>query len=66
MEELQRIMTAEDYNLLLSYIKKGKRLGEIINNPKCSRNYKADATRGGIKLNHQKKKLLQKYHIAIA
>lgn len=66
MEELKRIMSTEDYNLLMSYIEKGKHLGEIINNPKCSKSYKADATKGGIKLNRQKKKLLEKYHIAIA
>ena len=60
-ETLKNVMSQEDFNQWMKYQEKGKRLGEIIQNPKASRNYKADAAAGIKKLGNAKRRLLKKY-----
>ena len=60
-ENLKESMNEADYTQYQKLEEKGKRLGAIINNPKCSGNYQKDATRGAQKIFHQKQRLLKKY-----
>jgi len=61
MENLKNIMSEADYTLWVKLEERGKRIGEIINDPKCNGNYKYDAVRGAKKIFHQKQRLLKKY-----
>lgn len=61
-EYYKSVMSAADFELWTKYQEKGKRLGDIINNPNA-RGMHNDATRGIQKLGKQKIKLLQKYNL---
>lgn len=61
-EYYKSVMSAADFELWTKYQEKGKRLGDIINNPNA-RGMHNDATRGIQKLGKQKMKLLQKYNL---
>ena len=62
-EKLKSVMSPEDFAQWMKYQEKGERLGEIIQNPKASRNYKADASHGIQKLGNAKRRLLKKYNL---
>ena len=61
-EEVKKIFSPEDFEKWLKFEDKGRRLGEIVNNPKM-RGIHSDATRGMQKLHREKQRLLKKYNI---
>lgn len=61
-EEVKKIFSPEDFEKWLKFEDKGRRLGEIVNNPKM-RGIQSDATRGMQKLHREKQRLLKKYNI---
>ena len=61
-EEVKKIFSPEDFEKWLKFEDKGRRLGEIVNNPKM-RGIQSDATRGMQKFHREKQRLLKKYNI---
>ena len=62
-EYYKSVMSAADFELWMKFQEKGKRLGEIINNPKMRGGFQKDATRGMQKLGNEKRRLLKKYNL---
>lgn len=63
-EEVKKIFSTEDFEKWLKFEDKGRRLGEIVNNPKMQSMHN-DATRGMQKLHKEKQRLLKKYNIFV-
>ena len=61
-ENIKEVFNSTDLEKWIKLEKKGKRLAEIVNNPKMQRMH-SDATRGMQKLHREKQKLLKKYNI---
>lgn len=63
LEELKNKLSEEDFTLWLKYLEKGKRLGEMANNPKLSHYMKKDCSAGMRKLHRCKTRILRKYNL---
>ncbi len=59
---MEKVMNPEDYKRWVEMEEKGRRLAEIINNPKAKSQHK-DASRGMKKIGINRRMLLRKYGI---